>query len=86
MWRSGANAVPASATTPAGKTVALNPRKDVAFPALGSAYQFDYVIVGAAAGLAAALVLLVLRADPHHDADELARAEANQYASVASDG
>jgi len=30
-------------------------------------------------------VLLVLRADPHHDADELARAEADPFASVTSD-
>jgi hypothetical protein len=78
----GANGVPATATTPSGKTVPLNPLKDVAFHALGSAYQFDYVIVGCAAAVAAVLVLLVLRVDPHHDADELARAEANQYASA----
>jgi MFS family permease len=78
----GANGVPATATTPSGKTVPLNPLKDVAFHALGSAYQFDYVIVGCAAAVAAVLVLLVLRVDPHHDADELARAEANQYATA----
>ena len=80
----GANAVPATATTPSGKVVPLNPLKHVAFQALGSAYQFDYVIVGCAAALAAVLVLLVLRADPHHDADELARAEADPFASRAS--
>ena len=77
----GANGVPATATLPTGRTVPLNPLKDVAFHALGRAYQFDYVIVACAAAVAALLVLLVLRADPHHDADELARAEANQFAS-----
>ncbi len=78
----GANGVPATAVV-GGKTIPLNPLKDVAFHALGRAYQFDYVIVGVAAAIAAALVLLVLRADPHHDADELARAEANPYATAA---
>jgi MFS family permease len=82
----GANGVPATATLPNGHTVPLNPLKDVAYHALGRAYQFDYVIVGCAAALAALLVLLVLRIDPHHDADELARAEANQYASAPADG
>ena len=78
----GANGVPATAKLANGTVVPLNPLKHVAFEALGSAYQFDYVIVGIAATVAAALVLLVLRADPHHDADELARAEANQFASA----
>ena len=77
----GANAVPAT-TKLAGHTVALNPLKGVAFQALGSAYQFSYVVAGCGAAVAAALVLLVLRADPHHDADELAEAESQQFASA----
>ncbi|MBV8987122.1 MAG: hypothetical protein JO372_01045 [Solirubrobacterales bacterium] len=75
----GANGVPAVAKLPNGHTVPLNPLKDVAFHALGSAYSFGYVICGIAAGVSAVLVLSVLRADPHHDADELAEAEAQQY-------
>jgi MFS family permease len=78
----GANGVPATATLPSGKTVALNPLHEIAFHALGKGYQFDYVIVGCAAAVAAGLVLLVLRIDPHHDADELARVESHQYASA----
>jgi len=39
-------------------------------------------VCGIAAGLSALLVLLVLRADPHHDADELAEAEAQQYSAL----
>jgi len=62
--------------------VPLNPLKDTAFHALGSAYSFGYVVCGIAAGLSALLVLLVLRADPHHDADELAEAEAQQYSAL----
>jgi hypothetical protein len=77
----GANAVPATVTLPGGHIVPLNPLKDVAFHALGSAYSFGYVVVGCAAAVSAALVLLVLRADPHHDADELTEAESHPYAS-----
>jgi MFS family permease len=77
----GANGVPATATLPNGHTVPLNPLKDTAFHALGSAYSFGYVVCGIAVGLSALLVLLVLRVDPHHDADELAEAEAQQYAA-----
>ena len=71
----GANAVPATATLPNGHTVPLNPLKDTAFHALGSGYSFGYVVCGAAAAVSALLVLLVLRVDPHHDADELAEVE-----------
>lgn len=71
----GANAVPATVHLPNGHTVPLNPLKDVAFHALGSAYSLGYVVVGAAAAVSAVLVLLVLRVDAHHDADELAAAE-----------
>ncbi len=78
----GANGVPATATLPTGKTVPLNPLKGVAFHALGSAYSFGFLICAAAAALSAVIVLLVLRVDPHHDADELAEAESNQYAAV----
>jgi MFS family permease len=78
----GANAVPATATTPTGHTVPLNPLKETAFHALGSAYSFGYVVCAVAAAVAAILVLLVLRVDPHHDADELAEVESNQFASV----
>jgi MFS family permease len=77
----GANGVPATAKLPTGQTVALNPLKDTAFHALGNAYSFGYVVLGAAAAVSAVLVLLVLHVDPHHDADELADAERNQYAS-----
>jgi hypothetical protein len=38
------------------------------------------VVVGCAAAVAAILVLLVLRVDARHDADELAAAEQEQYA------
>ncbi len=71
----GANAVPATVPLPNGHSVPLNPLKDVAFHALGSAYSVGYVVVGCAAAVSAALVLLVLRTDAHHDADELAAAE-----------
>jgi MFS family permease len=73
----GANGVPATATLPNGHTVPLNPLKETAFHALGSAYSFGYVICGLTAALSALIVLLVLKADPHHDADELAEAEAD---------
>jgi MFS family permease len=73
----GANGVPATATLPNGHTVPLNPLKETAFHALGSAYSFGYVICGITAALSALIVLLVLKADPHHDADELAEAEAD---------
>ena len=79
----GANAVPATAPGPGGHPMPLNPLHPVAFHALGSAYSFGYVVCGAAAALSAILVLLVLRADPHHDADELAMAEREQYATSA---
>lgn len=79
----GANAVPATAQLPNGHTVPLNPLKDVAFHALGNAYSVGYVVVGCAAAVAAVLVLVVLRADPRHDADELAEAERNQYGDAA---
>ena len=82
----GANAVPATTKLPNGTTVALNPLKDVAFHALGSAYQFSYVVCGCAAGVAALLVLVVLRADAHHDADEVARVEASQFAAAPTAG
>ena len=78
----GANAVPAT-TVANGHTMALNPIKHVAFHALGSAYSFGYVVCACAAGVAAVLVLAVLRADPHHDADELAEAESRGLAAPA---
>jgi MFS family permease len=75
----GANGVPATATLPNGHSVPLNPLHETAFHALGSAYSFGYVICGVAAGLSALLVLLVLKADAHHDADELAEVEAQAF-------
>jgi MFS family permease len=78
----GANGVPATAKLPTGQTVPLNPLKDTAFHALGNAYSFGYVVLGVAAAVSAVIVLLVLHVDPHHDADELADAERNQYASL----
>jgi hypothetical protein len=77
----GANGVPATATLPNGHTVPLNPLKETAFHALGSAYSFGYIVCGITAALSALIVLLVLQADPHHDADELAEAESQQYAA-----
>jgi len=77
----GANGVPATATLPNGHTVPLNPLKETAFHALGSAYSFGYVVCGITAALSALIVLLVLQADPHHDADELVEAESPQYAA-----
>jgi hypothetical protein len=72
----GAVGVPA--TVPShGKTVPLNPLHHTAFEALGSSYQFVWVINAVCAGIAAVLVFLVLRVDAHHDADELARAESD---------
>jgi MFS family permease len=78
----GANAVPAAAPGPGGHLVALNPLKHVAFNALDGAYSFGYVVCGIAAAVAAVLVLLVLRADAHHDADELALAERDPRAQA----
>ena len=73
----GAVAVPS--TTPVnGHAVPLNPLHDVAYRALGSAYQHVFAICAVAALVAALLVLAVLRADAHHDADELALAESGQ--------
>ncbi|MFZ0088556.1 MAG: MFS transporter [Solirubrobacteraceae bacterium] len=77
----GANGVPATAHLPNGHTVPLNPLKETAFHALGNAYSFGYVVCGVAAGISGLLALLILRADAHHDADELAAAESDQYAS-----
>lgn len=79
----GANGVPAVTHLPNGHTVPLNPLKYVAFHSLGSAYSFGYVVCGVAAAVSAALVLAVLRADAHHNADELAQAEHNGAAERA---
>lgn len=70
----GAAAVPAT-TTVHGHTVPLNPLHHTAFEALGSSFQLVFAICAVCAIVAAVLVLLVLRADAHHDADELARME-----------
>jgi MFS family permease len=55
----GANAVPATVVVN-GRTVPLNPLKDVAFHALGHAYAIGYVVCGLAAVVAALLVTLAL--------------------------
>jgi len=73
----GAVAVPAT-THVNGHTVPLNPLHDTAFHALGSAYQLVFAICAVCALVAAVLVLAVLRADAHHDADELALVESGQ--------
>ncbi|HLI59453.1 MAG TPA: MFS transporter [Solirubrobacteraceae bacterium] len=73
----GAVAVPATAKV-GGHTVPLNPLHDVAYHALGSAYQVVFAICAVCAAVAAVLVLAVLRADAHHDADELALIESGQ--------
>lgn len=61
----GANSVPAAVPGPGGKLIPLNPIKDVAFHALGSAYSVDYVIAACCALVAAALTVLVLRGRAH---------------------
>jgi MFS family permease len=60
----GANAVPATVVAN-GRTVPLNPLKDVAFHALGHAYAIGYVVCGLAAVVAALLVTLALRGRAH---------------------
>jgi len=72
----GAVGVPATVKAN-GHTVPLNPLHHTAFEALGSSYQFVWAINAVCAGIAAVLVLAVLRADAHHDADELARVESD---------
>jgi MFS family permease len=76
----GAVAVPAT-TQINGHTVPLNPLHDTAYHALGNAYQLVFAICAVCALVAAVLVLAVLRADAHHDADELALAESGRVAS-----
>jgi MFS family permease len=56
----GANAVPATATLPGGRTVPLNPLKDVAFHALSDAYSMGYLICGVSALVAAIVAASVL--------------------------
>ncbi|MBV9942450.1 MAG: hypothetical protein JO262_10005 [Solirubrobacterales bacterium] len=73
----GAVAVPATAQVN-GHTVPLNPLHETAFQALGSSLQLVFAICAVCAIVAAALVLAVLRADAHHDADELALVESGQ--------
>src|SRR5579863_1681168 len=70
----GAVAVPATVQVN-GHTVPLNPLHDTAYQALGTSYQLVFAICAICALVAAVLVLLVLRADAHHDADELAQVE-----------
>ena len=57
----GANAIPAEVPGPGGKLVPLNPLKDTAFHALGSAYSLSWIICGCAAVVAAVLTLVALR-------------------------
>jgi MFS family permease len=76
----GAVAVPATAQVN-GHTVPLNPLHETAYQALGSSYQLVFAICAGCALVAAVLVLAVLRADAHHDADELARVESGQGAA-----
>jgi MFS family permease len=71
----GAVAVPAQVPGPDGKLMNLNPLHDTAYQALGSSYQTAFWICCVCAAVAALLVLGVLRADAHHDADELALME-----------
>ncbi|HTW13382.1 MAG TPA: MFS transporter, partial [Solirubrobacteraceae bacterium] len=81
----GAVAVPAT-TTVNGHTVPLNPLHATAFQALGSSYQLVFAICAGCALVASVLVLAVLRADAHHDADELALAETGEVSGeVAAD-
>lgn len=55
----GANAVPATVTA-GGKTMPFNPLKDVAFHALGHAYNLGYLVCGLAGLVAALLVVAAL--------------------------
>ncbi len=69
--------VPAT-TVANGHVVPLNPLHATAYQALGSSFQFAYAICGGCALVASILVLSVLRADAHHDADELAVIESGE--------
>jgi MFS family permease len=71
----GAVGVPAQVPGANGKLVNLNPLHNTAYAALGSSYQTVFWICCVCAAVAAVLVLGVLRADAHHDADELALME-----------
>jgi MFS family permease len=57
----GANGVPATVTIASGHTVPFNPLKSIAFASLDHAYSLGYFVCGAAALLAAILVIVALR-------------------------
>ena len=61
----GANGVPATITTPDGKTVPFNPLKHVAFHALDNAYSVGYIVCGIAAAVAAAMAVFLLGGRTH---------------------
>lgn len=67
----GANAVPATVTTPAGQVVPLNPLQRVAFDALSHSYSLGFLLCGAAALLAALLTVVAFRAGADEDLPDL---------------
>jgi hypothetical protein len=67
----GANAVPATVTTPDGTVVPFNPLKHVAFDALSHSYSIGFLLCGAAALLAALLAAAGLRPAADEDLPDL---------------
>jgi len=67
----GANAVPATVTTPDGTVVPLNPLKHVAFNALSHSFSIGFLICGVAALLAALLAGFGLRPAVDEDLPDL---------------
>jgi MFS family permease len=63
----GANAVPATVTTPGGQVVPFNPLQHVAFSALSHSYSLGFLLCGAAALVAALLTAIAFRAGPDED-------------------
>ena len=67
----GANAVPATVTTPAGQVVPFNPVQRVAFNALSHSYSLGFLLCGAAALLAALITVVAFRAGADEDLPDL---------------
>jgi MFS family permease len=67
----GANAVPATVTTPAGQVVPFNPVQRVAFSALSHSYSLGFLLCGAAALLAALITAIAFRAGADEDLPDL---------------
>jgi MFS family permease len=67
----GANAVPATVTTPAGQVIPFNPVQRTAFMALSHSYSIGFLLCGAAALLAALITLIAFRAGADEDLPDL---------------